>query len=133
MKLTDKELRVILQKPPGELAPADLLWLRPDHIASLSTAHVAKLPRETILGMKPKQIAALTQEQVAKLTLQQMGLVPPTERKRLHRIAVRVTTQKAARVVETADHLNAMQWNLAAIFAMLLPLIVSILKLKLIP
>jgi hypothetical protein len=75
VKLSDKELRCILTKAPGEHTREDLLWLRPQHIESLSPMQIAGLSRKQIAALKAEQIAALTQEQVKALSLYQMGLV----------------------------------------------------------
>ena len=88
MNLTQKELRLIMQKPPGALTAEDLRWLDPRHIPSLSPRHVASLTTSELLGMSPKQLGALTQEQVAVLTLEQMGLVPASVKRRERRLAV---------------------------------------------
>ncbi len=74
MKLSDKDLRLILLKRPGHLTLDDLRWLKPYHIPLLSPAHVAHIPLDTILALDAKQVAALTQEQVATLE-PQMGII----------------------------------------------------------
>ena len=133
MRLTPKELRLILAKPPGALTAEDLRWLHPNHVQSLTPAHIAAMPTKMLLGMKPLQIAALTQEQIAGLSLEQMGLLPPAKRERMHRLDVVIAEEKAALADNADDLLTAMQWRMACVFAMLLPLIVALHRMNLHP
>jgi len=74
VKLTDKELREILAKRPGTVTPADLRWMKRDHITALSTRQIGAMPLVQVLAMSAEQVAALTQAHVAALE-PQMGIV----------------------------------------------------------
>ena len=72
--MSDKELREILAKRPGTVTPADLRWMKRDHIAALSPRQIGAMPLDQVLGMTAEQVAALTQAHVAALE-PQMGIV----------------------------------------------------------
>jgi hypothetical protein len=125
MRLTEKELRVIFAKRPGELTVDDLNSLRPDHVARLSPRHVAALTTAQLLAMPAKHLAKLTQEQVAVLSLAQMGLVPASRRRRKasQRFRVKVEPEKVEPVAELAKLADSLRWRLVVIFLLVLPLV----------
>jgi len=132
MKLSDKELRLILAKPPGTLTADDLRWLRPDQIELLSPRHIGNLTTSLLNGMNIKQLGALTPDQMRVLTLEQMGLVPPSAKRRQIRLACHTANVAAGKASE-ADH-ALMLWQawLALFFLLLLPFLRMLHKLNLI-
>lgn len=123
MKLTAKELRVILSKPPGQLTADDLRWLRPDQIESLSLHHVAGLSTPILLGLNAKQLGALTQEQVSVLSLAQMGLVPASVKRKAVRLQVNLARTERAKAAETDRAVVRWQAWLFLVFLLLIPIL----------
>ncbi len=132
VNLSPKELRAILLKPPGELTADDLRWLKPHQIESLSPRHVASLTTSLLLGMSAKQLGALTQAQVAVLSLEQMGLVPPSVKRKAVRLAVNLARTEEEEASSRRHVLMARRAWLFLFFILIIPILRIAHKLNLI-
>lgn len=127
MRLSPKELRGILSKPPGSLTADDLRFLRGPHIESLSPRHIASLSTKQILGLKVEQVAALTQEQVAVLSLEQMGLAPAALRAK----AIKLQCVNANKAKSEAQAVIDRQLKLVVLYLLIIPFLWILRKLNL--